>query len=289
MSYAMFDGFSLDRIDVGEAVLRVRHGGSGPPLLLLHGHPRTHTTWHRVAPLLAGDHTVVCPDLRGYGESTTPPTTPDHEQASKRAMARDMLALMRTLGHERFAVAGHDRGCYVAFRLALDHPRAVTQLAVMDGVPILEALERCDARFAAAWWHWWFFAQTDKPAEQLISRDPAAWYKADAERMGPGNHADWLRAVNDPDTVHAMVEDYRAGPGIDREHEEADRAAGRRVTCPTLFAVSAHDDLEDIYGTPLAIWRNWADDVRQVRIDSGHHMAEEAPREVADALRRFMA
>ena len=118
----MFDGFALERIDVGEAVLRVRHGGSGPPLLLLHGHPRTHTTWHRVAPLLAGEHTVVCPDLRGYGESSKPPTTPDHEPYSKRAMARDCVALMRALGHERFAVAGHDRGAYVASRTAFDHP-----------------------------------------------------------------------------------------------------------------------------------------------------------------------
>jgi haloacetate dehalogenase len=285
----MFDGFSLDRIDTGEAVLRVRHGGSGPPLVLLHGHPRTHTTWHRVAPLLARDHTVVCPDLRGYGESTAPPTLPDHAQASKRAMARDVLALMRALGHDRFAVAGHDRGCLVAFRLAMDHPHAVARLAVMDGLPVVEALERCDARFAAAWWHWWFFGQTEKPAEEFISRDPAAWYRADPGKMGAENHADWLRAVNDPDTVHAMVEDYRAGLGIDRAHDEADRAAGRRVTCPTLFAVSVHDDLEDLYGDPLAIWRDWVGDVRQVRIASGHHMAEEAPDAVAAALRAFLA
>jgi haloacetate dehalogenase len=171
----------------------------------------------------------------------------------------------------------------------MDHPQAVTRLAVMDGIPVLEALERCDARFAAAWWHWWFFAQTEKPAERFINRDPAGWYRVDPTRMGAGNHADWLRAVNDPDTVHAMVEDYRAGPGIDREHEAADRAAGRQVTCPTLFAVSVHDDLEDLYGDPLAIWRAWADDVRQVRIESGHHMAEEAPAEVAAALRALMA
>jgi haloacetate dehalogenase len=285
----MFEGFALERIDVGEAVLRVRHGGSGPPLLLLHGHPRTHSTWHRVAPLLARHHTVVCPDLRGYGGSTAPPTQPDHAQASKRAMAGDMLALMRALGHDRFAVAGHDRGCYVAFRLALEHPEAVTQVAVMDGVPIVEALERCDARFAVARWHWWFFAQTEKPAERYINRDPDAWYTGDPDAMGAENHADWLRAVHDPDTVHAMVEDYRAGPGIDRRIEEEDRAAGRRLRCPTLFAVSIHDDLEDIYGDPLAIWRDWADDVRQVRIDSGHHMAEEAPDQVAHALREFLA
>ena len=284
----MFEGFTLDFIDVGEVTLRVRHGGSGPPLLLVHGHPRTHTTWHRVAPRLARDFTVVCPDLRGYGQSTAPATRPGHEQASKRAMARDMLALMRALGHQRFAVAGHDRGSYTAFRAAMDHPDAVTRLAILDGVPILEALERCDDRFASAWWHWWFFAQTEKPAEQWICRDPAAWYTATAEAMGAESHADLMRAVHDPATVHAMVEDYRAGPTVDREHEAADRAAGRRVTCPTLFAVSIRDDLEDIYGDPLAIWRRWADDVRGVRIDSAHHMAEEAPEEVAAALGGFM-
>jgi haloacetate dehalogenase len=146
----VFEGFTLERVDLGEATLRVRHGGSGPPLLL-HGHPRTHATWHRVAPLLARDHTVVCPDLRGYGESSKPPTTPDHEPYSKRVVAGDCLRLMRALGHRRFAVAGHDRGGYVALRLALDHPAAVTALAVLDGVPIGETLARCDARFAARW------------------------------------------------------------------------------------------------------------------------------------------
>ena len=284
----MFDGFTLERIDVGDAVLRVRHGGDGPPLLLLHGHPRTHTTWHRVAPLLADAFTVVCPDLRGYGESTAPPTTPDHAPFSKRAMAGDMLALMRALGFERFAVAGHDRGAYVAHRLAVDAPEAVTRLAVLDSIPIVEALERCDARFAAEWWHWWFFGQTGKPAEDWINRDPDAWYTAGPETMGEENHADFRRAVHDPGTVHAMVEDYRAGLGIDREHDEADRAAGRRVACPVLSAWSIHDDMEQLYGDPLAIWASWADDLRGARIDSGHHMAEEAPEQLAAELRAFL-
>src|SRR5919202_1931648 len=139
-----FDGFALDRVDVGEAVLGVRHGGSGPPVLLLHGHPRTHVTWHRVAPLLADSYSVVCPDLRGYGESSKPPTTPDHEPYSKRAMARDLVALMTHLGHERFAVAGHDRGGRVAYRLALDHPERVSKLAVLDIIPTGEAFRRPD-------------------------------------------------------------------------------------------------------------------------------------------------
>jgi haloacetate dehalogenase len=284
----MFDGFALERIDAGEAELRVRHGGSGPPVLLLHGHPRTHTTWHRVAPLLATEHTVVCPDLRGYGESSKPPTTPDHEPYSKRAMARDCAALMRVLGHERFAVVGHDRGTYVAQRLALDHADRVTHLVVMDGIPIGEALARCDARFAASWWHWFFLGQTSKPAERVISADPEAWYRPSAELMGAENHADHLRAIHDPQTVHAMCEDYRAGLGVDRAADDEDRRAERRISCPTLFLWADRDDMEDLYGDPLAIWREWAPDVRGHALDSGHHMAEEVPEELATELRAFL-
>ncbi len=246
-------------------------------------------TWHAVAPLLASDHTVVCPDLRGYGESSKPPTTADHEPYSKRAMARDAVALMAALGHERFAVAGHDRGSYVAFRTAMDHPERVTALAVLDSVPIGEVLARADARFAAAWWHWFFLGQTEKPAERVISRDPDAWYTATAEHMGEEAFADFRRAIHDPETVHAMCEDYRAGLGIDREHDDADRAAGRRVRCPTLVAWSLRDDLEDLWSDPVAIWREWADDVRGATIDSGHHMAEEAPQELAAVLREFLS
>jgi haloacetate dehalogenase len=161
----MFDGFSVWFREVADGVsLRGRSGGEGPPVLLLHGHPRTHTTWHRVAPLLVrAGYSVVCPDLRGYGRSSKPQTTPDHEPYSKRAMAIDMISLMRGLGHDRFAAVGHDRGSYVAMRLALDAPEAVSTLALLDCVPIGEALARADARFATAWWHWFFFAQPDKP------------------------------------------------------------------------------------------------------------------------------
>jgi haloacetate dehalogenase len=290
-----FAGFEEQRIDVGgDVVLRVRSGGSGPPVVLLHGHPRTHTTWHRVAPLLvAAGHTVVCPDLRGYGQSSKPPTAEDHGPYSKRAMAGDVVALMRLLGHERFAVVGHDRGSYVALRAALDHPDAVTHLAVLDCIPIVEHLDRTDARFAAAWWHWFFFAQPEKP-ERAILADPDAWYGArapgTAEVMGEENHADYLRAIHDPDTVRAMLEDYRAGLGVDRANEEADRAAGRRVTCPTLVLWSARDDLEELHGDPRAIWADWTTDLRGGGpIDSGHHMAEEAPDELAAELGRFLA
>ena len=272
-------GFDEQRADVGNGVvLRVRSGGSGPPVVLLHGHPRTHTTWHRVAPLLcAAGHTVVCPDLRGYGQSSKPPTTEDHTPYSKRAMAGDVVRLMRGLGHERFAVVGHDRGSYVAMRTALDHPDAVTHLAVLDCVPIGEALARADARFAAAWWHWFFFAQPDKP-ERTINADPDAWYGSRApgraEGMGEENHADHLRAIHDPATVRAMLEDYRAGLGVDRAADDADRAAGRRIDCPTLVLWSSRDDLGYLYGDPLAIWAGWTTDLRGGGpIESGHHMA----------------
>lgn len=163
----VFDSFTLDRVTVGDVTLRVWHGGHGPPVVLLHGHPRTHTTWHRVAPLLAGNHTVVCPDLRGYGESTAVPPY------SKRAMATDVAGLMTALGHDRFAVVGHDRGSYVAFRLAMDHQDRVAKLTVVDSVPIGEALARCDAEFARKWYHWFFFAQPEIP-ERVIGADPDA-------------------------------------------------------------------------------------------------------------------
>jgi len=259
-------------------------------VLLLHGHPRTHATWHRVAPLLAGGHTVVCPDLRGYGESSKPPVTPDHASYSKRAMAADCLALMRELGHDRFAVAGHDRGAYVAFRLAMDHPAAVSHLAVLDGVPIGEALARCDAAFATAWWHWFFLGNPAAEAERVINAGPDAWYHSDAARaqMGEAAWADYHRAIHDPATVRAMCEDYRAGLSIDREHDDADRAAGRRVTCPVLMLWATRDDMERLYGDPVAVWRRWADDVRGAPIDSGHHMAEEAPDQLAAALSDFL-
>lgn len=294
MSSSFFDGFTLERVTVdtgaGAVVLRVRHGGAGAPVVLLHGHPRTHTTWHRVAELLARGFSVVCPDLRGYGGSSLPPDAPGHAQSSKRAMASDVVALMSALGHERFAVVGHDRGALVAFRTAMDHPSRVSALVVMDGLPVIEHLERTDARFAQAWWHWWFLGQTDKPAERVICAAPDEWYRtSSAAAMGPENHADVWAALRDPEVVHGMCEDYRAGLGIDRDHDEADRLAGRQVACPTLLLESAHDDL-DIQGDPVAIWKPWLAQPLQHRvIESGHHQAEEAPEEVAGAIADLLA
>jgi haloacetate dehalogenase len=277
----VFDGFILDRVSLGEVTLRVRHGGQGRPVVLLHGHPRTHTTWHRVAPELAGSFFVVCPDLRGYGQSTLPSDEPGHAQSSKRAMAGDIVALMRHLGH--------DRGALVAFRAAMDYPQAVERLVIMDGLPVVEHLERLNETFVRAWWHWWFLGQTDKPAEPFINADPGRWYQTPPPAdMGEGNHADAWAAFRTPAVVHGMCEDYRAGLTADRADEEADRAAGRRIRCPMLLLVSSRDDL-DIHGDPAAIWRPWtAGGLSSRSIPSGHHQAEEAPRELVTALREFL-
>jgi haloacetate dehalogenase len=285
----VFEGFALDHIDLGDVVLRVRSGGSGLPVLLLHGHPRTHATWHRVAPRLARHHTVVCPDLRGYGQSSKPPTTDDHGPYSKRTMAADCVALMQRLGHGRFAVVGHDRGSYVAHRAALDHPERITRVVILDSVPIGEALSRCDARFAATWWHWFFYGQTAKPAERCISADPDAWYGGDPDRMGAEAYADYREAIHDPRTVHAMMEDYRAGLTIDRALDDDDRAAGRRIACPVLVLWASGDDMVELYGDPVAVWRGWAEDVAGHEIESGHHIAEEAPEELSMALAAFLS
>jgi haloacetate dehalogenase len=286
----VFDGFTLDHVEVGEVTVRVRHGGDGPPVVLLHGHPRTHATWCQVAPRLAEGHAVVCPDLRGYGQSSLPADQPDHAQSSKRAMADDVVGLMLGLGHERFAVVGHDRGALVANRLAMDHPDRVDRLVIMDSVPLIEALERADWRFARDWWHWWFLGQGAKPAERVICADPKAWYQTNGpEVMGNEAHADLWSALHDPKVVHGMCEDYRAGLTVDYEHGEADRREGRRIECPTLFLYATEDDMEEIYGDPLAVWRPWVSNSLEGRpIHSGHHQAEEAPEELTAALRAFL-
>ncbi|MCP3801589.1 alpha/beta hydrolase [Allokutzneria sp. A3M-2-11 16] len=289
----MFEGFALEQIDVGEVRLSVRRGGSGPPILLLHGHPRTHTTWHRVAPLLARRYSVVCPDMRGYGQSSKPQTEPDHSQQSKRAVANDCVKLMEALGHKQFAVVGHDRGGYVAHRLAVDHPDRVTALVALDVVPIGEALARCDARFAASWWHWFFLGQETDLPERVINADPVSWYRARyndrAEAMGEANFADFQLAINDPETVHAMCEDYRAGLGVDRIADDADRAARRRVRCPALVLWADGDDLPELYGDVVEAWRDWAEDVEGAPITSGHHLAEDAPDELAARIQDFLS
>lgn len=285
----MFENFSVEDVVVGDVTLHVRHGGAGPAVLLLHGHPRTGSTWHAVAPqLVSAGFTVVCPDLTGYGRSRGRAPSADHSAHSKRAVAADMAQLMAQLGHERFHLVGHDRGSYVALRLALDREDRIERLVLMDCIPISEHLGRADAAFASAWWHWFFFAQPDIP-ERVINADPDAWYRGDPDVMGEENHAEWKEAIHDPRVVRSMLEDYRAGLTLDRAHEEIDKGAGRRLDVPLLVLWSLRDDLEQLYGDPRVIWREWANDVQGRGIDSGHHMAEEAPDALADALSRFLS
>jgi haloacetate dehalogenase len=285
----VFDGFRIDHLDVGQVRIRFRHGGSGPAVLLVHGHPRTHTTWHLVAPVLAaaGYH-VVCPDLRGYGGSTAPADRPDHSQASKRSMAEDMVGLMAHLGHERFHAVGHDRGGYVVQRLALDHPAAVETVVILGDVPIGEALARCDARFAQQWWHWLFMGQPAPLAERLIAADVSAWYELDRTLMGEENYADAARALAEPAVQHAMCEDYRAGLGVDRAADDLDRRVGKRIASPLLVLWGTRDDLPELYDNDvLGVWRPWATELHGHGLDSAHHMAEEAPRQLASELLSF--
>lgn len=217
----MFEGFKVSMIDTGEAVIRVRHGGSGPPLLLLHGHPQTHVMWHAIAPRLARDFTVVAPDLRGYGESSKPPTTADHEPYSKHAMARDQVEVMRRLGFEQFSVAGHDRGARCAYRLALDHPERVHKLAVLDIIPTGEAFRRADMAFGLGFWGWFFRAQSSPLPEQLIGANPDNYYFRQSRDLFAAEALDdYLRSVHNPGTIHAMCEDYRAGATIDYQLDE---------------------------------------------------------------------
>ena len=288
-----FPGFEeWDKELVTGIRLHGRSGGTGPPVVLLHGHPRAHTTWCRVAPLLVEQgFGVVCPDLRGYGRSGKPRPDVTHSTYSDRSMAADVVALMSQLGHDEFAVIGHDRGQGVAYRCALDHPQSVRALGVLDGVPMAEAVDRADARFATQWWHWFFFAGSPH-AERVITADPVAWYGLDDDKrveMGAENFAYVAEALKDPDTVRAMLEDYRAGLSVDDAHDRADRERGRRITCPTLVAWSIRDDMEDLYGDPAAIWRGWVDaPIQTARIDSGHHMAEENPEQLATVLAAFL-
>ncbi|HYZ46152.1 MAG TPA: alpha/beta hydrolase, partial [Actinomycetota bacterium] len=255
-----------------------------------HGHPQNHVMWRSVAPKLADRFTVVAADLRGYGESSKPATTPDHEPYSKRAMARDQVAVMRSFGFERFCVAGHDRGGYCAYRLALDHPDRVERLAVLDIVPAGEAWRRADHRFMLSWWHWAFLAQPEPLPERLIGSDPEWYLLRNPERIKPWGDAleEYLRCYRNPETIHAICEDYRANATIDRVHDDEVRGH-RSIACPVLVLWGKREDLEDLYGDPLGVWREWASDVRGRAIDCAHFLAEEAPEETAAELTAFFA
>jgi len=289
-----FPGFKLERVKVRDGEIRLRHGGSGPPLLLVHGNPQTHAMWHRVAPALAERFTVVCPDIRGYGGSLKPPATADHAPYAKREMARDLVEAMMALGHERFLLAGHDRGARVSPRLALDHPERVQKLAVLDIIPTLAHFERADMKFGIGYYHWFWFAQPHPFPETLISANPDFWFrghtsrgKAPDELFAPAALADYLAHVRDPDMIRGMCEDYRAAATIDLEHDRASRAEGSKISCPLLVLWGREAKIEAWYDAP-AVWREYSSgEITGSSVPSGHYLAEEAPDAVLSHFTRF--
>ena len=284
----LFEGFESRHVSTPGGDIHLRTGGSGPPLLLLHGYPQTHAMWHDVAPALTHRFTVVCPDLPGYGDSEKPPSTDDHAAYSKRGMAATLLHVMRSLGFESFAVAGHDRGARVAYRMALDHPRRVTRLATLDIVPTYSQWESLDWRRSLGSYHWYFLAQPSPLPETLIAADPVFYLRDTLARWAapgfefhPEAMAEYERAFSNPETVRACCEDYRAGASIDYELDAADFGT-RKIACPVLALWgerpgAAPRDL-------LPTWRQWAEDVRGGPVPCGHFLAEEAPEETARLL-----
>jgi len=284
----VLEGFKTEMISLDEVTLRVSYGGSGPPLLLLHGAPQTHFTWYRVAPQLARDFTVVVPDLRGYGDSSKPPTTADHGPYSKRAMARDQVALMAHFGFDRFAMAGHDRGGRVGYRLALDHPERISRLAVMDVVPTYDTFQRVDMGFALGYWHFFFLAQPAPLPENMIAAYPDSFYRrTPLPGADPDVAADYLRCGLNPETVHGMCEDYRAAATFDYRLDEADKG-NRKIECPLLVLWGGKGRLGQWFDV-LDVWRQWADDVRGEPLDSGHMLQEEAPEQTYAKLHDFFS
>ena len=287
----MFEKFSLKTIKLDSNDIRLRIGGEGPPLLLLHGNPQTHVMWHAVAPKLSQYFTVIATDLTGYGESYKPESTPEHEAFSKRAMALDQIEVMKQLGFERFAVAGHDRGGRVAYRMALDHPSVVSKLAVLDIIPTLESFQRSSTEFGLGYYHWFFLAQPSPLPETLINHDPEwfwRWHTNRVPRKFFTDEAieDYLRCFKNPETVRSICEDYRAGIAIDCEHDLEDQKNNNKIMCPVLALWGKQAKLEQWYDT-LSIWRAWANNVDGFGIDCGHYLAEEEPTQTADALLSF--
>jgi haloacetate dehalogenase len=293
----MFSGFETSRVDVGETTIFIRRKGSGRPLLLLHGFPQTHLMWHRVAPALAEEFTVICADLRGYGASGKPPSRPDHAPYSKSAMALDMVRMMEAQGFPRFSLAGHDRGGRVAYRMALDHADHVDRIALLDVIPTSEAFRRADARFVLAFWPWSLLAQPEPLPERLITADPAivvdnalgSW-GSDRLSFLPEARAAYIDALRDPDTVHAICEEYRAAATIDVAKDRENQDASRRILCPVLVLWSEGSGLDTWYeeaGGPLGIWRDWAADVTGRSISGGHFFPEQNSTETLSELRSF--
>jgi haloacetate dehalogenase len=289
----VFDGFGEHLIAAGDAGIFARTGGSGPPLLLLHGFPQNHVMWHLVAPRLASSFSLVVPDLRGYGDSTGPAPDERHRNYSKRVMAVDMAIAMGALGHDRFFVAGHDRGARVGYRLALDRPECVARLAVLDILPTFDVWAQMSMKAALSSYHWPFLAQPAPLPERLIGHDPDFYLHHLLERWAGRAHAldsaavaEYERHFRKPSVIEAACEDYRAGASVDLEDDRADRENGRRIQCPTLV-LWGRRYLSAKARSALDVWKPWADDVREVAIDCGHFLAEEEPAACADALRNF--
>lgn len=283
--------FTELKVQTGSAEIKLVHGGTGPPLLLLHGYPQTHAMWLGVAPRLTDRFHLVCPDLRGYGDSSKPVTTPDHYPYSKRAMALDMVEVMASLGYRDFFVAGHDRGARVAHRLALDHPECVRKACVMDIAPTWHMFMNADRHFATEYYHWFFLIQPDGLPERMIGADPAYYLKEKLKRWSaPGAKfldeavAEYVRCFSQPEAIHASCEDYRAAAGIDLEHDERDR--GRKLQCPLLVLWGARGFVQRTYDV-LGVWREYAENVEGRMLDCGHFLPEEQPEAVADELLRF--
>ena len=279
---SLFPGFETRSLRTAGAEIALIVGGSGPPLLLLHGYPQTHAMWHKVAARLAERFTVVCPDLRGYGDSSKPQGGVKHVNYSKRAMAQDQVEVMHLVGFERFAVAGHDRGGRVAHRMALDHPQSVERLVVLDISPTRIMYGKTDKAFATAYYHWFFLIQPFDLPERLIGSDPVyylhkklgGWGSAALSIFDPRALAEYERCFNDPATIHATCEDYRAAATIDLEHDAAD--ADTRVTCPLLVLWGEKGVVNQMFD-PIVDWGSVATNVQGSAVRSGHYLAEEAP------------
>lgn len=288
----MFEGFATIQVDTQGATIHAVKGGNGPPLLLLHGYPQTHVMWHQVAPRLAERFTVVAPDLRGYGDSSAPPTVPDHTSYSKRAMAQDQVDVMRHLGFEQFTVVGHDRGARVAYRLALDHPERVVRLVTLDIVPTYATFTAMTMASSMATFHWFFLAQPYDLPERLIGAAPeyylktmlARWSGRGLAAFTPEALAEYVRCF-DAATIHASCEDYRAGATVDFALDEADFGR-RRIACPMLALWGM--GRRNRHGDVLGEWRRWADDVRGRGLDCGHFLPEEAPEETCREILAFL-
>ena len=292
----MFEGFTRTEIETSDARIVTVHGGKGPPVLLMHGNPFTHVSWHRVAPVLAKEFTVVCTDLRGYGDSSKPEPVADHANYSFRAMAQDNVEVMAKLGFTRFAAAGHDRGARVLHRMCLDHPDKVTRAAIVDIIPTHHLLNHVSRAWGLFSWHWFFMAQPADLPERLMLADPEFYLRrklskgpAGMKFFAPEALAEYLRCFKNPATVRGMCEDYRATFGVDLGMDSADVAAGRRIDCPVLLLWGETGGVGRNH-QPLAVWRDYASNIVGAEaLPSGHYVPEECPAETAAALRAFFA